>query len=160
MYLLIPNDVCYVKEGHVCINVAYKQYWPKVTHAKKRTSHAGCNACDARFTSHLLLECQMKRASCVQHLRGMCVGYCSGSMWHMRVTRVGCALLKRLSRVCHVLQMSRTSSGIGSARNHRLLLVSTCTSISCTKNQINVYILCNLGWFVSQQNKHRTCLVV
>jgi hypothetical protein len=25
------------------------QYWPKVTHAKKRTSQAECNACDARF---------------------------------------------------------------------------------------------------------------
>jgi hypothetical protein len=48
------------------------QYW------SRRVQRVWC-ALPARFTSHLLLEC---RASCVQHLRGMCVGCCSGSMWH------------------------------------------------------------------------------
>jgi hypothetical protein len=47
----------------------------KITEAKKRTSHAGCNACDARFRRVLHRICylnvaHMKRASCV-HTRGM-----------------------------------------------------------------------------------------
>jgi hypothetical protein len=88
------------------------QCWPKVTHAKKRTSHAGCNAWDARFRRVLHRICysnfaHMKRASCAQHLRGRCAGCCSGSMWLTRVTRVGCTLLTRLSRVCRPFMYCR-----------------------------------------------------
>jgi hypothetical protein len=109
------------------------QYWPKVTHSKTRTSHAGCNASDARIRRVLPRICysnvaHMKRASCVQHLRGMCAGCCSGSMWHTRVTRVGCALLTRLSRVCVVHSCIADVAHfkrVGSARDHGLLLVST-----------------------------------
>jgi hypothetical protein len=50
----------------------YLQYWPKVTHAMKRASHVGCNACNARI--HRVLHriwhsnvAHMKRASSVQH---------------------------------------------------------------------------------------------
>jgi hypothetical protein len=61
-------------------------------YAKKRTSHAGCNACDAHFRRVLQRICysnvaHVKRASCVQHLRVMCAGCCSGSMWHTRGMR-------------------------------------------------------------------------
>jgi hypothetical protein len=77
--------------------------------AKKRTSHAWCNACDAHFRRVLHRICysnvaQMKRASCVQHTCRLCAGCCSGSMRHTRVTRVGCALL---SRVCHPFMYCR-----------------------------------------------------
>jgi hypothetical protein len=95
------------------------QYWPKVTHAMKRTSQAGCNACDARFRRVLHRICysnvaHMKRASCVQHLRGMCAGYV---LLRQHVThachtcgmRTSDAFVARVSSI-HVLQMSRTSS--------------------------------------------------
>jgi hypothetical protein len=83
---------------HASIYINSIQYWPKVTHAKKRTSHVGCNACNARFRRVLHRICyysnfaHMKRASCVQHLRGMCAGY---------------ALLTRLSRVCRPFMYCR-----------------------------------------------------
>jgi hypothetical protein len=54
----------------------------------RQTSHAGCNACDARFRRVLHRIC----FSNVAHMKPavMCVSD----------TRVGCALLTRLSRVC------------------------------------------------------------
>jgi hypothetical protein len=97
-----------------CYTLRTLQYWPKVTHAKKRSTRAGCNACDARFRRVLHRICNskvahMKRASCVHHLRGMCAGCCSGSMWHTRWMRTSDAFVARVSSI-HVLQMSRTSS--------------------------------------------------
>jgi hypothetical protein len=56
------------------------QYWPKVTHAMKRASPVGCNACNARIQRvlHGVLHriyystvAYMKRASSVQHPRSI-----------------------------------------------------------------------------------------
>jgi hypothetical protein len=97
------------------------QYCPKVTIAMKRTSHAGCNACDAHFRRVLHRICysnvaDMKRASWVQHLRGIC----SGSMWHTREMRTSDAFVVH-SCIADVAHFQR----VGSARDHGLLLVST-----------------------------------
>jgi hypothetical protein len=92
-------------------SVCDKQYWPKVTHAKKRTSHAGCNACDARFRRVLHRICysnvaHMKRASCLQHLRGMCAGCCSGSMWHTRGMRTSDAFVASVSSIACIADVA------------------------------------------------------
>jgi hypothetical protein len=55
------------------------QYWPKVTHAMKRASHVGCNACNARIQRVLhrpfaIWMSRMNRASSVQHMRDICAG--------------------------------------------------------------------------------------
>jgi hypothetical protein len=97
---------------------------PKVIHAKKRTSHAGCNACDARFRRVFHRICysnvaHLNRVSCVQHLRGMCAGCCSGSMWHTRVChtrgmRTSDALVARVSFMycrCRALLARRQCAG-------------------------------------------------
>jgi hypothetical protein len=101
----------------ICFNSGWIQFWPKVTHAKKRTSHAGCNACDSRFLRVLHRICysnvaHTKRASCVQHLRGICAGCCSAHAWDAHFWRV--------CRACVV-----HSCIVGSARDRGLLLAST-----------------------------------
>jgi hypothetical protein len=78
---------------------------PKVTHAKNRTSHAGCNACDALSGAfYIAFVTRMSRIMCTKSARDA-----RGMLLRQHVTRVGCALLTRVSSI-HVLQMSRTSS--------------------------------------------------
>jgi hypothetical protein len=101
----------------------YIQYWPKVTHAKKRTSHAGCNARDARFRRVLHRICYSNVA---HHVYNICVGcarYCSGSMWH--------AWDAHFWRVCHPFMYCRI------ARDHGLLLVSTVLCLTFHSSKVS-----------------------
>jgi hypothetical protein len=97
-------------------------YWPKVT-------HAGNNVCDARFTSHLLLECRAYEA------RIMCTTYAwdvRGMLLRQHVTHachapgMRTSLLTRLSRVWRpFIADAAYFYRVGSAWDHGLLLVST-----------------------------------
>jgi hypothetical protein len=76
---MILYNTCTVVVMYISIKLQL-QYWPKVTHAKKRTSHAGCN---------------------------ICVGCARDAAPAACDTRVGCALLTRLLRVCRPFMYCR-----------------------------------------------------
>jgi hypothetical protein len=71
-------------------------YAIKEAHFSRRVQRVWC-ALPARFTSHLLLECR------ALYVYNICAGCCFGSMWHT----LRCALLTRLSRVCHPFMYCR-----------------------------------------------------
>jgi hypothetical protein len=76
--------------GNTTESQRWLQYWPKVTKAKKRTSHSGCNACNSAFD--ISFATQISRIWSAHHVYNICVG---------------CALLTRLSRVCRPFMYRR-----------------------------------------------------
>jgi hypothetical protein len=66
--------------GNIRVAITDLQYWPKVTQAKKRASHVGCNACNARIqrVSHRICY------SNVAHMKRVLNRVCYSNVAHIK----------------------------------------------------------------------------